>query len=193
MVYRLFELVSKSFNRLIMNPIIKHELGSCGKKSFIGRGFKIYGIQNLFLSEKVSVGEKCFVICTKARVIIGPDVMIGPMVTIITGGHRIDLIGKKMDEVLESEKLPENDVDIVLEGDNWIGANSTILKGVTIGKGAVVAAGSVVTKNVPAYSVVAGVPARIIKMRFHSDEISKHEEMIKIKENASCNDIIHSS
>ena len=65
-----------------------------------------------------------------------------------------------------TEKLPENDQDVVFEGDNWIGANVTILKGVTIGEGAVIAAGSVVNKVVPSYSVVGGVPARVIRMRF---------------------------
>ena len=54
---------------------------------------------------------------------------------------------------------------VKIEDDCWIAANSIILAGVTIGKGSVIAAGSVVTKDVPAYSVVAGVPAKIIKSR----------------------------
>lgn len=54
---------------------------------------------------------------------------------------------------------------VVIEDDCWIASNSTILAGVTIGKGSVVAAGSVVTKNVPPYSVVAGSPATVIKSR----------------------------
>ena len=54
---------------------------------------------------------------------------------------------------------------VVISEDCWIGANSTILAGVTIWKGAVIAAGAVVTKDVPEYSVVAGVPARVIKKR----------------------------
>jgi acetyltransferase-like isoleucine patch superfamily enzyme len=57
---------------------------------------------------------------------------------------------------------------IVIEDDCWIAANSIILDGVTIGRGSVVAAGAVVSKSVPPYSVVAGVPARIIKSRNNS-------------------------
>ena len=75
----------------------------------------------------------------------------------------------------------EDDEDVIFEGDNWIGANSTILKGVTIGKGAVVAAGSVVSKDVMPYSIVGGVPARIIKMRFNENEMQKHEQLLKLE------------
>lgn len=62
---------------------------------------------------------------------------------------------------------------IILKDDVWIAANSIILSGVTIGQGAVVAAGSVVTKDVPPYSIVAGVPARVIKYRFSEAIIKK--------------------
>ena len=62
--------------------------------------------------------------------------------------------------------------------DVWIGANACVLRGVTIGDGAVIGAGSVVTKDVPSYAIVAGVPAKIIKMRF-SDSIIKDLQEIK--------------
>lgn len=60
---------------------------------------------------------------------------------------------------------------IIIENDVWIGANVTILGGVTIGNGSVVAAGSVVNKSVPPFSVVGGVPARVIKFRLINDAI----------------------
>ena len=66
------------------------------------------------------------------------------------------------------EKDKSIDKDVIFEGDNWIGANATILKGVTIGYGAVVGAGAVVTKDVPPYAIVGGNPAKII--RFRKDE-----------------------
>lgn len=53
---------------------------------------------------------------------------------------------------------------IVVKNKAWIGFNSIILKGITIGEGAIVAAGSVVTKDVPAYSIVAGNPARVVRL-----------------------------
>ena len=67
--------------------------------------------------------------------------------------------------VTDSEKSPDNDKDVVFEGDNWVGANAIILKGVTVGKGSVISAGAVVTHNVPPYAIVGGVPAKVIRMR----------------------------
>lgn len=63
--------------------------------------------------------------------------------------------------------------DIVIENDVWIGANVTIMDNVCIGNGSVVAAGSVVTKDVPPYAIVGGNPAKVLKLRFTEDQISK--------------------
>lgn len=67
---------------------------------------------------------------------------------------------------------------MVFEGDNWIGANATILKGVTIGEGAVVAAGAVVTKDVAPYTIVGGVPAKYIGDRFTPEELARHRQVL---------------
>lgn len=83
-----------------------------------------------------------------------------------------------MNTIRDNEKLPENDKDIIIEGDNWIGGGAIILSGVTVGFGAVIGAGAVVTKNVPRYAIVGGVPAEVIKYRFNKDEIVKHEEIL---------------
>ena len=91
--------------------------------------------------------------------------MFGPNVTIITGGHETRNKNKPMYSIGDKEKGKDLDKDIIFEGDNWIGANAIILKDVTIHKGSVVVAGSVVTKDVPSYAVVAGVPAKVIKYR----------------------------
>lgn len=77
------------------------------------------------------------------------------------------------------EKLPENDAPVVIEDDVWCGANVTILKGVTIGRGSVVAAGAVVTRSCPPYSIIGGVPAKVLKMRFTAEEIEEHERLLK--------------
>lgn len=130
---------------------------------------------NIELGNHVSIGEYADFISTRSKIIIGDHVIFAPKVSMRGGDHRIDIVGRYIDTVGDDEKLPENDLDIKLEGDNWIGMNVTILKGVTIGRGSVVGAGSVVTKNLPPYCVCAGVPCRAIKRRFSNEEIVEHE------------------
>lgn len=165
-LYELFQIPSKIINKIIIKLTVKNSLGSCGKQVNIGKNFKINGIKNLYLGNNISFGEENRFMCTLAKIYIGDNVMTGPKVMMITGGHRYDIKGRPMISVRNNEKLPENDKNIILEGDNWIGANAIILKGVKIGKGAIVAAGAIVTKDVPEFAIVGGNPARVIKYRF---------------------------
>lgn len=89
------------------------------------------------------------------RVTIGDDCMIGPNTVISTVNHPIDAAERRKKLSILSPVALGNDV--------WIGANCTILPGVTLGDNVIVAAGAVVTKDVPSNSVVAGVPARVIR------------------------------
>ena len=85
---------------------------------------------------------------------IGDDVMIGPNVSIITAGHPLDPLQRRSITIGKP---------IVIERNVWIAAGATIIGGVTVGENSVVAAGSVVTKDVPPNSLVAGNPARFIR------------------------------
>ncbi|MGN8070015.1 sugar O-acetyltransferase [Mucilaginibacter sp. 22184] len=85
---------------------------------------------------------------------IGDDVMIGPNVSIITTGHPLDPSQRRSVTIGKP---------IVIERNVWIAASAIIIGGVTIGKNSVVAAGSVVTKNVPPNTLVGGNPARVIR------------------------------
>ena len=96
---------------------------------------------------------------------------------IITGNHRIDNIGYFMFDS-DNDKRPEDDRDVIIEGDSWFGINVTILSGVTIGRGSVIAAGAVVTKSCPPYSILGGVPAKVLKYRFTIDEVLAHERIL---------------
>ena len=157
--------------------LLKKMLESCGENVSIPHSVKIYG-SRLQVGNHVSFGEDNLFMCTNAPVIIGDHVMFGPRVTMISGDHRVDMMGKYMTEVTERDKLPENDQPITLQGDNWIGANATILKGVTVGEGAVIAAGALVCSDVPEYSIVGGVPAKVIRQRFDLDTLEHHKKML---------------
>lgn len=158
-------------------PVNKSALKKCGKNVIIGRNCNLT-YSNISVGNDVSIGHSAMFMCTKAEIKIGDHVMFGPHVFMITGGHRLDMIGRFIKSISDNEKLPENDQDIIIEGDNWIGANAIILKGVNIGRGSVIAAGAIVTKDVPSYSIVGGIPAKVIKMRFNNDEINEHEKKL---------------
>ncbi len=184
MIYTLLDGAFRAWNRFILAPLKKMELGSCGKNVRLGRGCRLCGSKNIHTGNNVAIGEGALFMCTRASITIGNDVMFGPKVTCITGGHRMDMIGRTMISVGNEEKRPEDDRPIVFEGDNWIGAGAFILKGVTVGKGAVVAAGAVVTKNVPPYAIAGGVPAKVIRQRFSEEELLRHRALMEEKEGA---------
>ena len=130
---------------------------------------------NVFDHAKVAVGrgsygglEVFFFGTPGERVEIGHYVSIGPHVTFLAGGeHRLDcattypFLAYGAGEVEAVSRGP-----IVVKDDAWIGLGAKILSGVTVGQGAVVAAGAVVVRDVPPYAVVGGVPAKLIRWRF---------------------------
>lgn len=149
----------------------------CGKNVYIrptSSDFK--GLWNLTIGNNTSIPKGSTFYCTKASLTIGRKVIFGPNPTIITGDHRIDVIGKFIMD--SNDKLPQNDAPVIIEDDVWTGANITILKGVTIRRGSIIAAGAVVTQSFPAYSIIGGVPAKIIKYRFTIEEVLKHEKIL---------------
>lgn len=134
-----------------------------GDNVAIGRGTLIkptsyYGRslgEGLRMGTRSSIGPSGYIGCS-GFISIGANVLIGPRVSMHAENHRFidpDIPIKEQGVVLEP---------IVIEDDSWIGSDVVLLGGVTVGRGAVVAAGSVVTKSVAAGSVVAGVPARAI-------------------------------
>lgn len=160
-------------------PVWKRGMKHCGKNVYLRPiSSDIKGLKNLSIGDGTSIPKGSTFYCTEAPLTIGKKVIFGPHPTIITGDHRIDLIGKYIIDVTVDEKLPENDMPIVIEDDVWCGANVTILKGVTIGRGSVIAAGAVVTKSFPPYSIIGGVPAKLLKMRFTEEQIKEHERSL---------------
>ncbi len=129
-----------------------------------GRGVVIYpGVwispgRNLVIGDHVDLA-KDVLITSSGGVTIGDRALIGYRTQIISSNHTIPLIGQPFPISGDEHK------HVTIEKDVWIGANCIITPGVNIREGAVVAGGSVVTKDVPANAIVGGVPAKLIKMR----------------------------
>ncbi len=130
-----------------------------------------------FSFSSISLGNDVFIgpgahFSSITSITIGNKVLIGPNVTIIGGDHNTAIVGEYMFDV--ENKLPENDLPIIIQDDVWIGVGAIILKGVTIGTGSIIAAGAIVTKNVSSYSIFGGVPAKFIKKRFSENILKVH-------------------
>jgi acetyltransferase-like isoleucine patch superfamily enzyme len=137
-----------------------------------------FSYKTISIGENVGIGERAYFNATLSHIYIGNNIAFAPNVTIRGGNHRFNIIGKWITDYNESDKRKEDDEPVYVEDDCWIGTNVTILKGVTIGRGCIVAAGAVVNKSIPPYSIVGGVPAKVLKFRFTVNEIMEHERLL---------------
>jgi maltose O-acetyltransferase len=145
----------KTFNKIrcLLLSVILVKFGNCNN---------VDGIVYVGGGDTISIGNRCQINhgCRLGNVIIGDFVMIGIDVIFITQLHNSSSMEIPM-ACQGKIKCPPS----VIENDVWIGTRVVIMPGIRIGKGAIVGACAVVTKDVPPYAVVAGVPARIIKYR----------------------------
>ncbi|MFG2057314.1 acyltransferase [Micromonospora sp. NPDC048930] len=135
----------------------------------------VYSFETIELGSNVDLGYRPMLIAARGRIRIGDNVMFGPEVTIRGGNHRTDLVGRPMIAVGKQPGDQRYDRGVTIGDDVWIGTRAIVLHGVTIGRGAVVGAGAVVTRSVPPYAIVAGNPARIIRLRWPVATIREHE------------------
>jgi maltose O-acetyltransferase len=129
----------------------------CGERVNVEKGTDFYTGWEIELGDDSSLGIDCMV---PYDLKVGKDVMMGPYVVIVGNSHQFSRFDIPMRLQGYMEYQP-----VRIEDDVWIGARAIILPGLTIGRGAIIGAGSVVTKNVPPNAIVGGNPARIIKYR----------------------------
>lgn len=124
-----------------------------GKKSTINMRQYLMGPGKFSIGEYSHINPGC-IIDSRGGIEIGSGISISHRVMLITGGHDV-----------QAADFREENLPIKIGDHVWIGAGATILKGVEIGEGAVVAAGAVVTRDVPPFAIVGGVPAKQIGLR----------------------------
>ena len=132
---------------------------------------------NFVTPETFSAGADCFLNVgahVSGLVTLGDRVLIGPYVRLLSGNHLFGIEGYYARFARASLQNPEKLEAQTIESDSWIGANAIVLGGVTGGVGSEAAAGSVVTKDVPPFTVVAGVPARAVRRIFDDAALKRH-------------------
>lgn len=168
--------------RVLRRLLIRSRVGSVGKAADIGVGVEILGASNISMGDSVSIMKFSSLYAQdRATLEIGSNVSMNSNVSISANQGKISigdfvLIGQNV--VIRASNHNFNDVSlpimdqghseggvVIIENDCWIGANAVIVGGVRIGRGSVVGAGSVVTKDVKPFSVVGGVPAKLLRSR----------------------------
>lgn len=165
-LHKVYTVFSLFYQNMILNGIINvvpiwiiRKLFYSLSRMSLGGGSVINMFQHFISPSKIRIGKNCHInryclLDGRGGIVIGDSVSISYKSAIITGSHN-----------MQNSKFPVKLAPIVIKDFAWIGVGATILQGVRIGKGAVVCAGAVVTKDVPDYAIVAGIPAKVIGER----------------------------
>lgn len=143
-------------SRIIRAFVCKQLFEEFGSNVTIEPNVIFYNMSNSKIGDCSGIGMNSYIGLVK----IGKNVMIGPELFAISINHEFKDINVPM-----AKQGKRKDQPIIIEDDVWIGARVIILPGITIGTGSIIGAGSVVTKNVAPFSIVAGNPATVIRIR----------------------------
>ena len=155
------------------------------KFGFVGENVKLIPPLNLSNPKNVFLYglnkiEHATISTNNAKFIMKYGAAAAEGLSVHTGNH-MQLVGKYYRTITEQDKKQAGgdfDKDVIVEEDVWVGCNVTLLSGVKIGRGAVVAAGAVLTKSMPPYCICGGVPAKFIKFKWTKEQIIEHERLL---------------
>lgn len=172
--------------RLLMryfNDIVRDvEYKNVHSTATIARDVQVTVPDNLIMEEYCGLGPGAKILNLRAKFIMKKYSFSGPDLMAVTGNHMavvgipMKFVDDKMKDELDLNH--EYDKDIIVDEDVWIGARVTLLSGVHIGRGCIVSAGAVVTRDLPPYTICGGVPAKAIKQRWTVEQILDHEKSL---------------
>jgi len=132
------------------------------------------------MEEDTGIGHNAIIMNRYAKFIVHKHSGLSVNLVVVTGNHPM-IVGRfyrKISKVKDHLDISEYDKDVVVDEDVWTGVNVTLLSGVHLGRGAIVAAGAVVVKSMPPYCICGGVPAKPIKFKWTIDQILEHESKL---------------
>lgn len=151
--------------------------GQVGQHTVIGHPCHIGNPAQVYLAEQVNIRYGISIINAKhEKVTIKKYSVIAPQCTIVTNSHKATVGVPQF--ILGESHVNDKSGDVVIEEDVWVGANSTILAGVSIGRGATIGACALVTKDIPPYALAIGIPAKVVGVKFSKHGIQQHEEKL---------------
>ncbi len=156
------------------------------ESSVIPSSVKVYNGSNLYMEDDTLIGEDSVIMNPRASFTMKKYSFTARELLVIDGNH-MPVVGLPKIKVTNAMKdaSPEREkynAPVTVEEDVWIGARVTLMSGVTIGRGCIIAAGAVVTRSTPPYSVCGGVPSKFIKHYWTIDQIIEHEKQLYPKE-----------
>lgn len=141
------------------NVLAQRHLGARGPGTIVRETALLRCPENIYIGSNSHINHYCCIWASpNSKIRIGDNGLMGPGTMILSSNHGIK-------KGLPMREQPFTEKDVSIGNDVWIGAKSIIVAGVTIGDGAIIAAGSVVTKDVAPYSIAGGIPAKFIKNR----------------------------
>lgn len=164
--------------RLWVNNCDKHNFAQVSEHSQLALNIDL-NPHNVYMENHTRIQTGVRMISNNGKLIVKKFSAISAGCTIIPGAH-IPTVG--LPQFLSTTHINDKDGCIIINEDVWVAAGVTLLSHCNIGRGAVVGAGAVVSKDVPPYAVVAGVPAKIIAVRFSIEQILEHETILYPKE-----------
>lgn len=154
-----------------------NQFGACGKNVVLLYPLRINCPQSVYIEDNVKLTNGLSIINTPdEKVIIKKYTEFAANCTIVTNNHRSTVGIPQF--ILGASHVNDQSGDVIIEEDVWLGTGVTILSGVRLGRGCIVGANSLVTKDVPPYAVVVGTPAKIIKKKFNNSQIINHEKTL---------------
>lgn len=149
------------------------KLGYFGERAFLGVPADLKKPENIYLYEHSRIGRRATIMTMgESKFIMKRESGAAEGLTVITSNHQQE-IGKFRQN--NSDNIYK---DIIVEEDVWIGINVTLLPGAHVGRGAIIGACSVVTKEIPPYAIAVGNPARVIKIKWSISKILEHEKSL---------------
>ena len=159
-----------------------NKLGYCDKTTQLSPDSLYMTYEKMFFYERTSImsGSK-FIISPhgeNGKFIMKKHSGAAQGLTVITGNHTISPDVKQWMRDELDNRIGDNEHDVIVEEEVWIGANVTLLPGVIVGRGSIIGAGAVIRNSVPRYSIVFGNPAKVIGFKYTPEQIEEHEKTL---------------